>query len=336
MAKPGRRITLTPLPSQPPPLSHFSSSPNSSGNCWKSNPVFTNHSMASESPPASLSEERRLLKEERSRRRQKHGSRTAPPSQRDSGIRKPSPSATCNTTARDKTSMSAQRGQQFKGQSLNRYHGDSSAVTGIDLKISTHSIFELNHGRNSTKRNDTSNSVSDQRSISTLSAATSATTGWLPLTSTPLPSRGCSQVLSHASVTHQDALDLLSGHYATLIAGKYRKSGKFCNFFFYYYWWNLPRLISNIWMLHFIDHMLPNLTSEIHFILQLLTANAPHTPKQTSRDGMVFKYSFWVFSMNLHVCRVCCCCTVGESSSLFESVDNCVYFAVAVLDKIKQ
>ena len=157
-----------------------------------------------------------------------------PPSQRDSGIRKPSPSVMCNTTARDKTSMSAQRGQQFKGQSLNRHHGDSLAVTGIDLKISTHSIFELNHGRNSTKTNDTSNSVSDQRSISTLSAATSATTSRLPLTSTPLPSRGCGQVLSHASpssVTHQDALELLSGHYAILIAGKYRKSGKFCNIF---------------------------------------------------------------------------------------------------------
>lgn len=237
MAKPGRRITLTPLPSQPPPLSHFSSSPNSSGNCWKSNPVFTNHSMASESPPPSLSEERRLLKEERSRRRQKHGSRTAPPSQRESDIRKPSPTATmCNTTARDKTSVSAQRGQQFKGQSSNRHHGDSSAVTDIDLKISTHSIFELNRGRNSAKRNDTSNSVSNQRSISTLSAAASTTTSRLPLTSTPLPSRGCGQILSHASpssVTHQDALDILSSHYATLIAGtcKCCKSGKFCNFF---------------------------------------------------------------------------------------------------------
>ena len=242
MAKPGRRITLTPLPSQPPPLSHFSSLQNSSGNCWKSNPAFTNHSTASDSPPPSLSEERRLLKEERSRRRHKHGSRTAPPLQRDPGIRKPSPTATCNTTVRDKSLMLAQRGQQFKGQSLNRHHGDSSAVAGIDLKISTHSIFELNHGRNSTKRNDAMSSrmiasydvASDQRSISTLSAAASSASDRLPLTSTPLPSKGCGQILSHASpsgVTHQDALELLSGHYAILIAGEYyRKSGKICIF----------------------------------------------------------------------------------------------------------
>ena len=231
VAKPGRRITLTPLPSQPPPLSHFSASPNSSGNCWKSNPAFTNHFTASESSPSSLSEERRLLKEERSRRRQKHGSRTAPPLQRDAGVRKPSPTTTTyNSTARNKVSISAQRGQQFKGHSSTGHHGGSLEVNVIDLKISTHSIFELNHGRNSSKRNDFSRTMSSrmdasyeamsgQRSISTLSA-----TNQPPVTSTPLPTRECSQYLSHASpsnVTHQDALDLLSSHYATLITGKY-------------------------------------------------------------------------------------------------------------------
>ena len=236
MAKPGRRITLTPLPSQaqPPSLSLFSSpTPPGNSNFWKSNPAFTNHCTAFESAPPSLSEERKLLKEERSRRRQKHGSRTAPPSQRDAaGIRKTSPTTatTCNATARDKTSMSAQRGQQVKGQSLNRHCSGPSKVNDIDLKISNHSIFELHHGAKS-KRSDLSSAassmmdtsykaVSGQRSIPTLSATT---TRRVPLTSTPLPSKGCGQILSHASpssVTHQDALHLLSDHYATLITGE--------------------------------------------------------------------------------------------------------------------
>lgn len=224
MGKPSRRITLTPLPSQPPP--HFSSpsTPNSSGanNSWKSNPAFTNHSTASEATPLSLSEERRLLKEERSRRRQKHGSRTAPISQRDSGAPKPSPSTCSDISRGDKRSISAQRGQQVKDQSAARLHGRSLEVNGIDLRISNHSIFELNQGTESSKKDDLSNAmssrmdpsnnaVSGQRSISTLIA-----------TSTPLPSKGCGQALSHASpssVTHQDALELLSNHYATLITG---------------------------------------------------------------------------------------------------------------------
>ena len=233
IAKPGRRITLTPLPSQSPSLSHFPS-PNSSGSSWKSNPAFTNHFTSSESAPPSLSEERRLLKEERSKRRHKHGNRTAPPSQRDAGVRKPSTTST-TTYTRDKTgSMSSQRGQQFKSQSATWHHGGSLEENGLDMKISSHSIFELNRssrGKNTTKNNNSSNSMSrmdstynslsGQRSISTLSAASA--TSRLPLTSTPLPSRGCGQRLGHTSpsnVTHPDALDLLSGHYATLITGE--------------------------------------------------------------------------------------------------------------------
>ena len=230
IAKPGRRITLTPLPSQSPSLSHFPS-PNSSGSSWKSNPAFTNHFTSSESAPPSLSEERRLLKEERSKRRHKHGNTTAPPSQRDAGVRKPFTTA----RTRDKTgSMSSQRGQQFKSQSATWHHGGSLEENGLDMKISSHSIFELNRssrGKNSTKNSNfsnstsrmdsTYNSLSGQRSISTLSAASG--TSRLPLTSTPLPSRGCGQDLGHASpsnVTHSDALYVLSGHYATLITGE--------------------------------------------------------------------------------------------------------------------
>jgi hypothetical protein len=227
MGKPSRRITLTPLPSQPP--SHFSSpsTPNSSGanNSWKSNPAFTNHSTASEATPLSLSEERRLLKEERSRRRQKHGSRTAPSSQRDSGTHKPSPSSTCSAAGRgDKRSMSAQRGQQVKGQSAARHHGGNLEVNGIDLKISNHSIFELNHGMES-KKDDLSSVMSSRMEPSYNAVSGQRSTSTLIATSTPLPSKGCGQTLSHASpssVTNRDALDLISNHYATLITGDQR------------------------------------------------------------------------------------------------------------------
>ena len=67
-AKRGRRITLTPLPSQPASSNHFSST-NSPDNCWKTNPAFTNYFTSSEKP-TSLSEEKRLLQLERSKRRQ--------------------------------------------------------------------------------------------------------------------------------------------------------------------------------------------------------------------------------------------------------------------------
>ena len=232
--KPSRRITLTPLPSQPPPPPSLFPSPNSSGanSGWKSNPAFTNHSPASEATPPSLSEERRLLKEERSRRRQKHGSRTAPPLQRDSGgTHKPSPT-TCGATGRDKRSLSAQKGQQVKDQSTARHHGRNSEENGIDLKISSHSIFELNCGTeyyskksdlSNARMNPSCNALSGQRSISTLTSA-DATASRAPLTSTPMLSKGCGQsLLSHvssSSVTHRDALDLLSNHYATLITGE--------------------------------------------------------------------------------------------------------------------
>ena len=131
--------------------------------------------------------------------------------------------------------MSAQRGQQVKGQSTARHRGRNSEENGIDLKISSHSIFELNHGTEcyskksnlsnalSSRMDPLCNAVSGQRSISTLTSA-GATASRAPLTSTPMPSKGCGQNLpshvSSSSVTHQDALDLLSSHYATLITGE--------------------------------------------------------------------------------------------------------------------
>ena len=135
--------------------------------------------------------------------------------------------------------MSAQRGQQVKGQSTARHHGRNLEENCIDLRISSHLIFELNHGTEYySKKSDLSNAmsrsrmdpsynaVSGQRSISTLNATTSASTtaSQPPHTSTPMPSNGCGQgLLNHASpssVTHQDSLDLLSNHYASLITGE--------------------------------------------------------------------------------------------------------------------
>ena len=150
--------------------------------------------------------------------------------QRDSGTHKPSTASGAN--GRDKRSISAQRGQQVKGQSTSRHHGRSSEENGIDLKISSHSIFELNHGAEYySKKSDLSyarmdpscNAGSGQRSISTLTSAGAAASR-TPLTSTPMPSKGCGQSLpshvSSSSVTHQDTLDLISSHYATLITGE--------------------------------------------------------------------------------------------------------------------
>ena len=229
-AKPGRRITLTPLPSQPPSLSNFSAPNSSLGSCWKSNPAFTNHFTSSEAAaPSSLSEERRLLKEERSRRRQKYGSKTTSSSQRDFGIRKPLPTS-CNTStvsARDKSSMLSERGQWVNGQSSSSPSDGRLERSGIDLKIATHSIFEFSsssHGSNpspnySSKMDPSyQNALSGQRSISTLNSISS--TDQPPLTSTPLPSRAGGQSLYQVSpfnVAHRDSLDLLSNHYANLI-----------------------------------------------------------------------------------------------------------------------
>ena len=117
--------------------------------------------------------------------------------------------------------MLAQRGQQVKGLSANEHRGGNLKMNGIDLKISSHSIFELNCGMKSPKRNDFSDTaVSDQRFISTLSTANASRP---PFTTTLLPSKGCGQVLSHTSptsVTHRDSLDLLSTRYANLITGE--------------------------------------------------------------------------------------------------------------------
>ena len=222
-AKPGRRITLTPLPFQPPSLSTFSTPNSSPGSCWKSNPAFANHFTASEAtaPSSSLSEERRMLKEERSRWRQKHGNKMTSSSLRPS-----------SASASDKPSMSSGRGQQVKGQS------SSSPLegSGIDEKIATHSIFQFSsssRGRNTSTNSSSLNysskmdpsyqdTVSGQRSISTLSSISS--TSHPPLTSTPplsmVVSRGCGQSACQTSllnVTHRDSLDLLSNHYADLI-----------------------------------------------------------------------------------------------------------------------
>ena len=49
-----------------------------------------------------------------------------------------------------------------------------------------------------------------------------------------------------------------------------------------------------------VGHMLPNLTSEVHFILQLLTASTPHTTKHTSIEGKQsfiesLRQIFWLY-----------------------------------------
>ena len=120
--------------------------------------------------------------------------------------------------------------------------------TSIDHRLSSHSIFELNpsaRGKHSTR---SSNSALSQHSMSSnlhkssdshqgsplhldgallLSSTPLQNVGCghsqaPPLTSTPLLAVGCGQKqASPADVTHQDKLEMLAGHYASLITGMY-------------------------------------------------------------------------------------------------------------------
>ena len=254
-AKPGRRITLTPLGSQQLPSLHQFSSTTTSGNCWKTNPAFTNHFTSSESP-ASLSEERKLLQQERSRRRQKHGNRTAP-TQRDV-FHKPGmttrdhSNSFCTEGGKSQVPMKADKGNsghmhrslpvsqkgQYSGQSVikevGHHHRSREEEASLDHRLSNHSIFELNssargkHSTHSANRSHSQHSAPTSRIESTHSATLGqgslslhdASLNHPPLTSTPLLSVDCGHVqVSPAEVTHWDTLDLLSGHYASLITG---------------------------------------------------------------------------------------------------------------------
>ena len=275
-AKPGRRITLTPLTSTPQPATHQFSSPHSSDNCWKSNPAFTNHFTSSERP-VSLAEERKLLQQERSRMKQRQGNRTAPVHKeggrkgatysRDqsvtysSGGERDRGETRSGGGGRRGASSAGHRGQS-SGQSSLGHHGRSlEEESKLDSKLSGHSIFELNssargkhcsrasgssphmqrsvqsyqssnhthHSVNST-HHSTGSTHYDVNSAhhSADSAMFSQASPYLlntshnapPLTSTPLLCRGPSEA-TPTNVTNQNALDVLSHHYAALIKGMY-------------------------------------------------------------------------------------------------------------------
>ena len=60
-----------------------------------------------------------------------------------------------------------------------------------------------------------------------------------------------------------------------------------------------------------VGHMLPNLTSEVHFILQLLTASTPHTTKHTSIESKQsfiesLRQIFWLYDTVLYNYVVAC------------------------------
>ena len=134
--------------------------------------------------------------------------------------------------------------QRSTGHHSNRTMEEKS--TSIDHRLSSHSIFELNpsaRGKHSTRSN---NSSLSQHSVSSnlhkpsdshrgsplhldgallLSSTPLANVGCghvqaPPLTSTPLLAVECGQEqASPTNVTHQDKLEMLAGHYASLITG---------------------------------------------------------------------------------------------------------------------
>lgn len=256
LAKPGRRITLTPLTSPAPATNHFSS-PSASENCWKTNPAFTNQLTSSEQPSNCLSEERKLLQQVRSRRKPRHGSRTAP-THRDA-FRK---AGTTNSrdhasswlrggeTQRERGAIKTDRGRGgCKSASLTR-NGQSSGQSSlgqsligerssIDSQLRSHSIFELNssargkhsakmnssmHSHDSVARNDHFYEKADSthQSLEVIircSRHGSPSLPAPPLTSTPLVGHRAPEV-SLANVTNKTALDTLSHHYSSLIKGK--------------------------------------------------------------------------------------------------------------------
>ena len=78
------------------------------------------------------------------------------------------------------------------------------------------------------------------------------------------------------------------------------------------------------------DLMVPNLTSEIHFVVQLLTCTTHIHPSQ-SLSGI---YILYAHILLIHFKAPTS--DVGTDQCLFSTVENCVYFAVRVLYSIRR
>lgn len=256
-SKPSRRITLTPVGTQPS-VPQFSSA----GNVWKSNPAFTQNFSSSESP-LPLSEERKLLQQER--KRQKHeGTKSAHkarehhksiqhPMSKFAGFsgskarhHSPAVARKYGHTSQEGSNASRQSSVSSvsKTQSSNLSRDHSMSGESLSSKISSHSIFKLSqsykkctkvHVEDSSGPGIESSNLDDS-SIPRIEVTTEAvgqsvmsdespgpptTAEVVPITSTPFnpPTLHHQLQTSTSRVSSKDTLDTLASLYARLIEG---------------------------------------------------------------------------------------------------------------------
>ena len=186
MSSKPRRITLTPVDSQP----HFSS--RTVGGMWKSNPAFTGAFSSSDSP-FSLAEERRLLQQERSKRRHRAPKSTEQRSWSHHSVAKP---------------LSSSDGSTASPSSLKKEGSIQSNRTSLSAEVITQSL--------------TSSPMKREEEPLQESPTTDKPIVMVPLTSTPLLTPQEPLQVSQRRVTssNKKALDEVADIYARLINGK--------------------------------------------------------------------------------------------------------------------
>ena len=250
-----RRITLTPIESQPQPTASQFSSPK---NPWRADPAFTACHTPSSTSPLHLNEERRLLQLERSRQRHQ-GRRVGHGGREQQEPKSRSSPRSAGLAAVDSESTEERNSSAFntKGRSDPKSFSEGDRVSqgssappsqlsapdlAIDAKISRHSIFELTQpsGQSQTQISTSGNSgsqlsIPDQSSThhelqisftSELSSQESPThippSTTAPITSTPLLLHTQAQIQpSPTRVTSKESLEKVANIYAKVINGKY-------------------------------------------------------------------------------------------------------------------
>ncbi|CAI8010264.1 Codanin-1, partial [Geodia barretti] len=223
------RSTPHQTPSSHPP--HFTPLP-PANESWSPHPAFVGQMVTTSSAPSPLSEERKLLRKERSRQivQRRSDSRKV-----DRGLKHPG--RVENTQCRS-TMSNATRNKSITHQAFST--GSESAL------------------------------LSPSRTDGALFSSHAGTVR----TSTPAPATSVFSVLSVNRVSNRTSLEHLAQLHSKIIT----------------------------------DRLVPNITSEIHFVVQLLTCTQPTHALQNISDG---------------------------SENLFRTVENCVYFAVRVLYNIR-
>ena len=251
-----RRITLTPHHSQHHTHTPFTSPTatlaHSSPGPWSSNPAFTSQCTSSDKPnPITQAEERQLLQQ----KKQKHN-KSECLTQSKSSIKTVNSPHVVGQSSENSVLISLE--DRMSGKSSRRSEGRTSGEsvsqregTNIDSKIINHSIFSLTNssGANSNPKSpNLSTSCSAKRKPNkpvTSESFQGRTSSATPprLTSTPVqpvtPAHPCLE-----RVTNRDVLDQVADLYSSLI-----KKGR-----------------------------VSNLTSEIHFVVRLLTLSGAQQP----------------------------------------------------------